>query len=109
VVATSSTTTPSLHSQVVALRENRAWPDDISGAVTLACLLGGTGILVHSLVDFNLQIPANAAWFYVLCAIGASPYRLESRQRVRRVRSLHSGDADDTPSGASEQSSPEID
>src|SRR5215470_2031552 len=71
-----------------ALQKLRDWPDDISGAVTLACLLGCTGILVHSLVDFNLQIPANAAWFYVFSAIAASPYGLESRQRVRRVRSL---------------------
>lgn len=69
------------------------WPDDINGAVTLACLLGITGIVVHSLVDFNLQIPANAAWFYVLCAVAASPYRLESRQRVRRARSSHSREA----------------
>lgn len=60
------------------------WPNDINGAVTLACLLGCTGILVHSFVDFNLQIPANAAWFYVLCAVAASPYLLESRQRTRR-------------------------
>jgi O-antigen ligase len=66
------------------------WPNDINGAVSLGCLLGFTGILVHSFVDFNLQVPANAAWFYVLCAVAASPYRLESRQRIRRVRShLH--------------------
>jgi O-antigen ligase len=68
------------------------WPNDINGAVTLACLLGCTGILVHSFVDFNLQIPANAAWFYVLCAVAASPYRLESRQRMRRSRSAHGRD-----------------
>jgi len=27
---------------------------------------------VHSAVDFNLQIPANAALFYVLCTVAAS-------------------------------------
>jgi hypothetical protein len=53
----------------------------------LACLLGCTGILVHSFVDYNLQVPANAAWFYVLAAVAASPHRLESRQRVRRAHS----------------------
>ena len=37
----------------------------------LAALLGITGILVHSLVDFNLQIPANAAIFYALCTLAA--------------------------------------
>ena len=86
-----------------ALNKLRDWPDDINGAVTLACLLGCTGILVHSFVDFNLQVPANAAWFYVICAIAASPYRLESRQRVRRARSLHSPNFDEAVAGASEQ------
>lgn len=71
------------------------WPDDINGAVALACLLGCTGILVHSLVDFNLQVPANAAWFYVLCVIAASRDPLETRQRVRRLRSSHRQDFDE--------------
>ena len=43
------------------------WTVDTNGAVGLAAMLGITGILVHSFVDFNLQIPANAALFYVLC------------------------------------------
>jgi O-antigen ligase len=59
------------------------WMSDVSGAVTLACLLGITGILVHSLLDFNLQIPANAALFYVLCTIAAAPSLLQ-RSRKRR-------------------------
>ena len=41
-------------------------------AVSLAALLGCTGILLHSFVDFNLQIPANAALFYVLCGLATS-------------------------------------
>jgi O-antigen ligase len=49
-----------------ALKRIRNWQHDTASAVTLAALLGCTGILVHSLVDFNLQIPANAALFYVL-------------------------------------------
>ncbi len=77
-----------------AFRKLADWPDDINGAVALACLLGCTGILVHSFVDFNLQIPANAAWFYVLSAVAASSYRLESRQRVRRSQSAHSRDVE---------------
>jgi hypothetical protein len=32
-------------------------------SATLACALGVIGILLHSLVDYNLQIPANAAIF----------------------------------------------
>jgi O-antigen ligase len=91
-----------------ALKKLRDWPDDISSAVTLACLLGCTGILVHSFVDFNLQIPANAAWFYVLCAIAASPYTLESRQRMRRARSRHPRDPEDTTPASPEQPSPQF-
>jgi len=35
------------------------------GALNLAGLVGCCGILVHSLVDFNLHIPANALLFFV--------------------------------------------
>jgi O-antigen ligase len=91
-----------------ALNNLRDWTDDINSAVTLACLLGCTGILVHSFVDFNLQIPANAAWFYVLCALAASPYRLESRQRMRRARSVHSRDREEVAPAAPEQSSSQL-
>lgn len=59
------------------------WPSNVSGAVTLACTLGVSGILVHSLIDFNLQIPANAALFYVFCTIAAAPPLLQ-RSRTRR-------------------------
>ena len=37
-----------------------------------AAALGCCGLLVHSFVDFNLHIPANAAWFVVCAAIGTS-------------------------------------
>jgi O-antigen ligase len=58
------------------------WTGEMSGAVTLACVLGLSGILVHSAVDFNLQIPANAALFYVLCTIAASePFAQPARKR----------------------------
>ncbi len=57
------------------------WTETASGALTVAALLGCLGILVHSFVDFNLQIPANAALFYVLCAIAASAPLLESQRR----------------------------
>lgn len=36
--------------------------------LAMAALVGCTGIAVHSLTDFNLHIPANAALFYVLAA-----------------------------------------
>ena len=62
------------------------WTTQTTGAATLACTLGMIGILLHSLVDFNLQIPANAALFYVLCSIAAAPPFLQ-RQRRHRVAS----------------------
>ena len=54
-----------------ALRKLNHLQSSTNAAVTLAALLGVSGILVHSFVDFNLQIPANAAMFYVLCVIAA--------------------------------------
>jgi len=72
---------------VVLLRRVRRkignWTSNVSAAVTLACTLSFTGILVHSLVDFNLQIPANAALFFVFCSIAAAPPLLQ-RSRKRR-------------------------
>lgn len=63
------------------------WASNINGALTLAAMLGCVGILVHSLVDFNLQIPANAALFYVLCTLCAMEPRfplLHHRSSFRR-------------------------
>lgn len=72
-----------------AARKLGRWIGEVNGAVTLAALLGVIGILVHSFVDFNLQIPANAALFYVLCTVAAMeprfnpPRRKVARHRVR--------------------------
>ena len=64
------------------------WNETSTGALTAAAFLGCLGILVHSAVDFNLQIPANAALFYVLCAIvAAKPLHESQRRRILRRRS----------------------
>jgi O-antigen ligase len=67
------------------IRKLKNWSEDTNGALALATLLGVTGILVHSLVDFNLQIPANAALFYVLCVLAAmdSKFGKTRRKKVR--------------------------
>jgi len=40
------------------------------------------GLLIHSFTDFNLQIPANAATFVVICAIGVQArYHRKTRKR----------------------------
>jgi O-antigen ligase len=59
----------------------RAWNkikdrDDYEGRVlTLATLSGVVALLVHSLLDFNLHIPANAALFFALCSAAATPFK----------------------------------
>jgi O-antigen ligase len=65
------------------LPTSRRWEFQWDGAVSLAALLGCTGILLHSFVDFNLQIPANAALFYVLCGLAASRLLAESSKPGR--------------------------
>jgi O-antigen ligase len=67
------------------VRKLKNWPEDTNGALALATLLGATGILVHSLVDFNLQIPANAAMFYVFCVLAVmdSKFGKTRRKKVR--------------------------
>lgn len=75
------------------LPTSRSWEFRWDWAVSLAALLGCTGILVHSFVDFNLQIPANAALFYSLCGLAASkPAEMVSqRKRSRSIREEGAG------------------
>ena len=74
------------------------WTETANGALTVAALLGCVGILVHSCLDFNLQIPANAALFYVLCAIAASgPLQESQRRRVLRRHNLIVQPSPETP------------
>ena len=66
------------------LPTSRRWEFKWDAALSLAALLGCTGLLFHSFVDFNLQIPANAAMFYVLCALAASELSSSSSRSKRR-------------------------
>jgi O-antigen ligase len=43
------------------------------GWIQLGAAVGCCGLLVHSVGDFNLHIPANAAWFAVCAAIATQP------------------------------------
>lgn len=45
------------------------WRKDTQSGLWLAAFLGCIGILAHGMVDFNLQIPANAAFFFALSAL----------------------------------------
>jgi O-antigen ligase len=47
-----------------------------SARIGIGAALGCCGIFVHSLVDFNFHIPANAAWFAVCLACSFCPFPL---------------------------------
>jgi O-antigen ligase len=52
-----------------AVQRHGKMQDRFDAAVCLGCIGGIIAILVHSLADFNLQIPANALVFTVLLAL----------------------------------------
>ncbi len=51
--------------------------DPLMRGLSFASIMGVTSILIHSSVDFNLQIPANAMLFMVLLAFGWISYYLD--------------------------------
>ncbi|MGO8786118.1 MAG: O-antigen ligase family protein [Terriglobia bacterium] len=56
--------------------------------IQLGAAVGAVGLFCHSFVDFNLRVPANAAWFVVCLAIAthARPAREIPRKMVRVPR-----------------------
>ncbi len=65
-----------------------------AAAIRMSALVGCTGNLVHSFVDFNLHIPANAAWFYVLSALATTTAVDAMRRSNRRMVELRTRDED---------------
>ena len=55
-------------------------------SVTLGCIGGVSALLVHSVTDFNLQIPANAMMFSVILGIGYKASCLERKTSSRGKR-----------------------
>jgi len=53
-------------------------PSRLVRGITLGALSGITAILVHSISDFNLHIPANAILFAVLAVLVVSPLPIEN-------------------------------
>jgi O-antigen ligase len=56
----------------LALARVRERLEHETGWIQMGAAIGCCGLLVHSLVDFNLHIPANAAWFAVSAAIATT-------------------------------------
>jgi O-antigen ligase len=71
------------------MRSIEHWRRDPRASITMAALIGCTGLLIHGLSDFNLQIPANAALFFALTAIVITGGTL-GRHRVSGDRRLKS-------------------
>jgi len=44
--------------------------DPLMRGMSFACIMGVTSLLIHSWVDFNLQVPANATYFMMMLALG---------------------------------------
>ena len=54
-------------------------PSRLVRGTTLGAMSGVTAILIHSIVDFNLHIPANALLFTILVALVAAPLPQENQ------------------------------
>jgi O-antigen ligase len=65
---------------VLSFRHLRARLHEQSGWLQFGAAVGVCGILVHSFSEFNLHIPANAAWFTFLASLATLP-----RARFGRV------------------------
>ncbi|MEJ2175524.1 MAG: O-antigen ligase family protein, partial [bacterium] len=66
----------SFFAAVLALSRRR---DPLARGVAFGVVMGVTALAIHSTVDFNLQIPANAFLFCVLLALGWLALFLERR------------------------------
>jgi O-antigen ligase len=75
-----------------SLKRFRQLNNSFAGALQLSGFIACAGFLIHSLVDFNLHIPANALLFFLMAHLAtaeipeASPPSSPSRRRHRSSR-----------------------
>ncbi|HEV2386499.1 MAG TPA: O-antigen ligase family protein [Candidatus Acidoferrales bacterium] len=74
------------------LRNLQAAETPLGRAIVAGSLVACMGLLLHSLVDFNLHIPANALIFVLLACLGTAEFRPPAE-----VRTLASHEADAMP------------
>ena len=67
---------------LAAIRGALARRDPVLRAALFASIAGVLALLAHGAVDFNLQIPANAALFFVLLGLGAAAATAPSSGRA---------------------------
>lgn len=64
---------------VAALRAQWQRTDPLMRGLSFACIMSVTALAIHSWVDFNFQIPANAALFMAILALGWISLHLDRR------------------------------
>ncbi len=73
-------------SLMVALRCMHLKHHPVLKGAGFTSVMGITSVLIHSFVDFNLQIPANAIYFVSLLALPWASWSLAQKQHEQRVR-----------------------
>ncbi len=77
-----------------ALKAQRVRKDPLMKGLSFSCIMAMIAFGIHSTVDFNLQIPANAATFMVLLALGWISLHFKEEKSLRRRRSSSRSDRD---------------
>lgn len=73
----------SLRAALLALYRRR---DGLMRGMAFSSIMGTSALLIHGTVDFNLQIPANAATFMVILSLGWIALHLDRHQGMRENR-----------------------
>src|SRR6266566_2119403 len=74
---------------VQSLERLRQFNHSFSGALQLSGFLACSGFLVHSLVDFNLHIPANALLFFLMAHLATAEIQQTGQPTTSRRRRRH--------------------
>src|SRR3989442_7731350 len=74
---------------VQSLERLRQFNHSFSGALQLSGFLACSGFLVHSLVDFNLHIPANALLFFLMAHLATAEIQQTGQPTTPRQRRRH--------------------
>ena len=74
---------------VQSLERLRQFNNSFSGALQLSGFVACSGFLVHSFVDFNLHIPANALLFFLMAHLATAEIQQTGQPTTSRRRSHH--------------------
>lgn len=65
--------------------------DPLMRGALFATIVGCVSLMIHGLVDFNLQIPANTSYFFVLLGMGVVASGLQSQSAMRQTGVMREG------------------